>query len=165
MPGADVIGRRAGAAIIDLGIVLAVLFLVAGIVGTDAGPDASASAQFGPLDRALFVVLTFAYFFVTEAVWAQTLGKRALGLRVVGLDGAKPTAGAVLIRNVVRGVDWLPFFYIVGTVTVFATKHKRQRLGDLAAKTRVVATDAPPDEPSPPPRPPDDEAVLAEILR
>jgi len=165
MTAPDVTGRRVGAGLIDIGIVVALLFLIAGIFGTDAGPDASVTARLGPRDRALFFILTFAYFFGTEAVWAQTLGKRALNLHVRAVDGSKPTSTAVLVRNVLRFVDWLPFLYIVGAIAVFTTGPKRQRIGDLAAKTRVVAVDAPPDEPDAPPPPPDDEDVLAQVLR
>ena len=49
--------------------------------------------------RTLFLLLTFGYFFGTELVWAQTLGKRVMKLRVVGEDGAKLSAGAAAMRR------------------------------------------------------------------
>jgi uncharacterized RDD family membrane protein YckC len=88
-----------------------------------------------------------------------------LGLRVVGADGGPASAGAILVRNVVRFVDWLPLLYIVGAISLFATGPRRQRLGDLAAKTRVVAIGTEPDEPAPPPPRPSDEDVIASVLR
>ena len=98
-------------------------------------------------------------------LWAQTVGKKVLGLRVVSADGSAAAPTAILIRNVVRLVDWLPLLYIVGAVSLFMTGERRQRVGDIAAKTRVVAADAPPDAPGPPPPPPADEDVLAQIMR
>ena len=47
------------------------------------------------------------------------------------------TFRASALRNLVRLVDVLPGFYLVGAVAIFAT-HRNQRLGDLAAGTLVV---------------------------
>ncbi len=165
MDGNDVIGRRIGAAIIDFGIVIVLLLLVGALFGDDAGADATPSERLGPLDSLLFLGLTFLYFWGTEATSGQTLGKRVLGLKVVSADGGPPSGRAILVRNIVRFVDALPLFYIAGAISVFATGERRQRLGDLAAKTRVVAIDAEPDEREPPPPPPSDEDVIASVLR
>jgi uncharacterized RDD family membrane protein YckC len=165
MDGNDVIGRRIGAAVIDFGIAVLLLLLVGALFGNDAGDNASVSERLGALDRVLFLGLTFLYFWGTEATSGQTLGKRVLGLRVVGADGGPASGRAILVRNVVRLVDWLPLLYIVGAISVFATGTRRQRLGDRAAKTRVVAIGAQPDEPDAPPPPPSDEDVIASVLR
>jgi uncharacterized RDD family membrane protein YckC len=45
-----------------------------------------------------------------------------------------------------RPIDGLPIFYIVGIVTV-AISSRDQRLGDMAARTLVVATDSEPPSP------------------
>ncbi|MEJ7786871.1 MAG: RDD family protein [Solirubrobacteraceae bacterium] len=161
----DVIGRRIGAALIDIAVVILLLLLVGALFGNDAGDDASVSEQLGALDRLLFLGLTFLYFWGTEATSGQTLGKRVLGLRVVGADGARASGGAILIRNVVRFVDWLPLLYVIGAICTFATGKRRQRLGDLAAKTRVVAIGLSADEAAPPPPPPSDDDVIASVLR
>lgn len=165
MQQSDVLGRRIGAALIDIGIVVVLLLLVGGIFGNDAAPGAPASARYGALDRVLFLCLAFGYFWATETVWAQTLGKRALGIRVVGLGGLRATAGAIFVRTILRIVDF-PVFYVVGLIVVLATGPRRQRIGDLAAKTRVVLAGEQPDEPpsaSPPPA--SDEDVLSQIMR
>ena len=165
MEQTDVIGRRIGAGLIDLGILLVIVLLVGGIIGNDTAPGAPDSARFGALDRLLIVILAFGYYWVSETVWQQTLGKRALGIQVVRVDGSKPGAGATFVRTLLRIVDSFPGFYIVGLVAVFATGPRRQRLGDMAAKTRVVAVGAGPVEPKPPPPPPSDEDVIASVLR
>ena len=64
-----------------------------------------------------------------------------------------------------RVVDWLPSLYVVGAITVAATGDRRVRLGDLAAKTKVVADGGTPPAPPPPPERPGDEDVLAQIMR
>ena len=165
MEQTDVLGRRVGAAVIDIGIVIVLVLIVGGIIGNDTAPDAPDSARFGTLDRLVILGLTFAYYWATETVWAQTLGKRALGIRVVRADGSKAGAGPVFVRTLLRIVDAFPLFYLVGFVTILATGAKRQRVGDLAAKTRVVANDAQIDEPQAPPPPPSDEDVISQIMR
>jgi uncharacterized membrane protein SpoIIM required for sporulation len=59
-------------------------------------------------------------------------------------DGGTPTAGALLLRNVVRLVDSFPGVYVVGLVATFVTR-QHVRLGDLAAGTVLVYEHAHPD--------------------
>ena len=165
MEHTDVVGRRIGAAVIDIGIIIVIVLLVGGIIGNDTAADAPDSARFGTLDRLVILALLFGYYMVTETVWNQTIGKRVLGIRVVSADGSKPTPGAILIRTVLRIVDAFPAFYLVGFISMYATGSRRQRVGDIAAKTRVVAADAPIDEPPSAPPPPSDEDVISQIMR
>jgi uncharacterized protein len=77
----------------------------------------------------------FNYFALTEWRWGQTIGKNAAGIEVRSLDGAERlTFGQASIRNLLRIVD----FFVIGEVLVVATERK-QRLGDRAARTIVVA--------------------------
>jgi uncharacterized RDD family membrane protein YckC len=57
----------------------------------------------------------------------------------VKADGSVFDWSGALIRNVLRLVDGLPFLYLVGIITIAASK-KKQRLGDMAAGTLVVRT-------------------------
>jgi uncharacterized RDD family membrane protein YckC len=85
----------------------------------------------------LFLVF-WAYPIVFEAVWnGQTLGKKALGLRVVSADGAPVGWLASITRNLLRTVDMLPFGYATGLVACLTDTHAR-RLGDMVAGTLVV---------------------------
>ncbi|WP_256774811.1 MULTISPECIES: RDD family protein [unclassified Stenotrophomonas] len=86
---------------------------------------------------ALMFLLMWAYTIVQEAVWGRTLGKRALGLRVVARDGAPIGWMAAITRNLLRTVDMLPFGYAVGLLSSLFDAHGR-RLGDLVAGTVVV---------------------------
>ena len=38
-----------------------------------------------------------------------------------------------------RVVDQIPFMYLLGFVVMLATGKQRKRIGDIAARTRVVA--------------------------
>jgi len=78
------------------------------------------------------------YGMVLEGFWnGQTVGKRVMGLRVVDDRGLALRPGQVVVRNLLRLVDSLPVFYLVGGVSMGLTRHC-QRLGDLAAGTVVV---------------------------
>jgi hypothetical protein len=77
--------------------------------------------------------LEYGYFAGFEiALGGQTPGKRALGLVVVTREGARPTAGGLLTRNLVRVVDLL-----VG-VPLMILDASARRLGDRLAGTLVV---------------------------
>ncbi|PZD77307.1 RDD family protein [Mesonia sp. K7] len=68
----------------------------------------------------------------------QSLGKMALKIRVVKLDGTKPAFSNFLIRWMLRMID---ITFTSGAMAVFALllNGKGQRLGDLAAKTTVIS--------------------------
>ncbi|NWF67505.1 MAG: RDD family protein [Chloroflexi bacterium] len=131
-------GTRCMAAIIDGLLTLALLFIIA-LVISGALPRGFRSTQsilllFVGLQ---FVVTTLYHLFFEWVGSGQTPGKRAFGLRVTQANGLPVTPSAVLIRNLVRPLDFFPVFYSVGLIALFVTKNT-QRLGDLAAKTVVV---------------------------
>ena len=159
----DVTGRRIAAALIDAAIIFILLVVIAKTLGDEEVREYSLWAETQGAPRTLFFLLTFAYFFATELVWAKTIGKHVMKLRVVREDNAKADAGPVFIRNLLRAIDWLPSLYLIGGITMFATGERRARLGDMAAKTKVVADNGAP--PPPQPERPDDEDVLAQIMR
>lgn len=83
-----------------------------------------------------------AYHFAFEARDGQTIGKRRYGIRVVAADGGPASPKAVAIRSVVRVVDSLPVCYVSGLISMLRTgPARRQRIGDIAAGTIVVAVD------------------------
>ncbi len=73
----------------------------------------------------------------------QTPGKRACGLAVLHDDGRPIGWSAAFLRNTLRGIDFLPFFYATGFVTSLLDP-RGKRLGDLAAGTLVVYVEGPP---------------------
>jgi uncharacterized RDD family membrane protein YckC len=84
----------------------------------------------------LFLAFGLGYYVFYEAVTGATLGKRMVGIHVIGEDGEHLTFGASLVRNLLRLVDCL-FFYLVGGIFAL-TSPRGQRLGDRAAHTLVV---------------------------
>ena len=96
---------------------------------------------------ALTLVLVFAvpifYGIAFEGYWrGQTPGKRLLRLRVMDASGLRLDLRQVIVRNLLRAVDSLPYFYLVGGAACLASA-KAQRLGDLAADTVVVRAEKP----------------------
>jgi uncharacterized RDD family membrane protein YckC len=93
-----------------------------------------ASDTAGIVALLVFFSLWFNYFAVCEWRWGQTIGKNATGIEVRSVDGAERlTYGQASIRNLLRLID----FFVIGEVMI-ATGKRKQRLGDLAAKTVVV---------------------------
>jgi uncharacterized RDD family membrane protein YckC len=85
----------------------------------------------------LVTLYAFPYYTIAEGVFGYTIGKWAVGAVVVQKDGSPVTWKAVVIRNLVRVVDYLPAWYILGAVFVGASD-ENQRIGDIAAETRVA---------------------------
>ncbi len=101
-----------------------------------------AAAGWTTASAVTFVVVTFAvmwgYFALFEGLWnGQTPGKRAQRLRVVMADGQPVTMAAVLVRNILRIVDYLPGTFAVGAMSILLSR-TAQRVGDMAAGTIVV---------------------------
>ncbi|MES1261293.1 MAG: RDD family protein, partial [Acidobacteriota bacterium] len=88
----------------------------------------------------LYFTVQIGYGLSLEWFWnGRTVGKRALGLRVVDAQGLRLEFSQALIRNLLRAVDSLPLFYLLGGM-VCVLNPRLQRLGDLAAGTIVVRT-------------------------
>lgn len=85
----------------------------------------------------VFLFIIFAYFILMEAYAGWTLGKRALGMKVVDIDGNKIGIKKSLVRNLLRLVDGLPALNILGIILI-ARSREGQRLGDYLAKSYVV---------------------------
>lgn len=137
-------GNRGFAALVD---VVAASLIVAGLVAAyfvtgellPGGPSAAVTGVFVMVTA----VVAWSYFIVLEWLWeGQTLGKRIFGLRVISADGSPAGFMAVLVRNLVRVVDFLPAFYGLGLLAIVVSS-RSQRLGDLAAGTFVVRAPRP----------------------
>jgi len=131
------IGTRGGAALLDLLLMLALggtlAYVLSALHDSVGGGDWLKAVMI----LGQFLIL-WGYFVLFEAIWdGQTPGKRLLGLRVVRNGGGGVDIGASAARNLVRFIDFLPFGYFVGMVSVIANQ-RNQRLGDLVAGTIVV---------------------------
>jgi uncharacterized RDD family membrane protein YckC len=99
----------------------------------------SALGQFG---MAIFLLTAFLLEWLYPVVFevlasGATPGKRAMGLMVLNDDGTPVRWPASLTRNLLRALDFLPFFYFIGLLAMVINSDFK-RLGDLAANTLVV---------------------------
>lgn len=100
---------------------------------------------FGGTGMGLWLILMFLmewFYPVIFEVMArgQTVGKMALGIRVLCDDGTPVGWYQSTVRNFLKFVDFLPFFYGAGLLSMLVQKDFK-RLGDLAAGTLVVYTE------------------------
>ena len=92
----------------------------------------------GALSVLVYFVISIGYGILTEWYFrGQTLGKKLLKLRVMDARGLRLQFSQVVIRNLLRFIDSMPVFYLVGGISTLINK-KSQRLGDFAANTIVV---------------------------
>jgi uncharacterized RDD family membrane protein YckC len=85
-----------------------------------------------------YFVVSIGYGLLLEWGWrGQTVGKKLLRLRVVDSEGLRLQFNQIALRNLLRFVDSLPVFYLVGGLVCWLSP-KSQRLGDIAANTVVV---------------------------
>jgi uncharacterized RDD family membrane protein YckC len=153
------VGSRFAAALIDqllrLAVLLALFFVTGMVGGSGVATDLSGGVALAALAVVLFLV-QFGYDVLFETLASgRTPGKRWTGLRVVKTGGAPVGFLASALRNILRIVDALPAFYLVGILAVLFTRNN-QRLGDMAAGTIVVRerrqkTGLPQAAPAPPP--------------
>jgi len=123
------------AATLDYVIYFAIFFVYARYFGspTEEGYQVHGCGHISVLAVAWFVWLPIA-----EAVFGRTFGKWACDLRVVNLNGGPITTGQAVLRHVLDPVDFFSFFGLVGFI-VAMTNPLKQRVGDLVARTRVIA--------------------------
>lgn len=119
---------------IQVAVIIALVLAAAAFTSSFDGSDGWTAA----ILTALVFVVMFGYDLLFEALGSgRTPGKRAAGIRVVGLRGEPVDFLSAALRNLFRLVDFLPVFYFVAIVMVLTTE-QHQRLGDLAAGTLVV---------------------------
>lgn len=89
-------------------------------------------------------LIAFLYFTLQEAFFGRTLGKKFMCLRIVSeIDEnthVNLTLKAAILRNLVRFIDAIGM-YLVGWIVTLCSP-RRQRLGDMVARTLVVNEEA-----------------------
>ena len=134
--GSKLDNRRMLAALVDLAIVAAggaAILLATGMLAGDGG-------SLGAPLAGVVVGWALYYYFACESGGGQTVGKRLTGLRVVREDGSPAEMREIAVRTVLRVVDTA----LVGLIAMLATGERRARVGDLAAGTMIVSTEATP---------------------
>jgi uncharacterized RDD family membrane protein YckC len=125
------VGSRCLAGLIDafaVAVLLLLWMLLCWVLGSLVGSGWGLAAALA----GVFLV-EWGYFAGMEiATGGRTLGKRALRLRVVSAEGAQASVSSLLVRNLLREID-----YLVG-VPLMATDPLARRCGDRLAGTLVV---------------------------
>jgi uncharacterized RDD family membrane protein YckC len=85
------------------------------------GPSQHLWGIFDPI-CGVFLSVIFAYLIVMEAYVGWTVGKRLLGMKVVDSSGNRIGLGKSIIRNLLRMVDGLPVFNILGVILLSPLK-------------------------------------------
>ena len=98
--------------------------------------------KFGMQQWAVSLILSLPILFyslIFETLWnGQTPGKWVNKIRVVKLDGSKPTLGSYLLRWLMRIIDIQMATGSVAVLTILLNG-KGQRLGDIAAGTTIIS--------------------------
>lgn len=127
--------------VIWFGLLFVAVYAVAAITGQieTVANGTNADLKGGPAAAALalWFGLGISYHTLCEWRFGRTIGKTLVRIRVESEDGMPLSLRASLVRNLVRLVDWLPFGYGVGILTLIVSSQPR-RLGDRLGGTVVV---------------------------
>ena len=121
--------------LIDLLCIMALITFTSQVVSVFQliNPDIS-----NAVNALLYFFISFSYAIIMEWFWkGRTIGKRIFHLRVMDIQGLQLKFSQIVIRNLMRAVDGLPLFYMVGGITSLVSS-KAQRFGDIAANTVVI---------------------------
>lgn len=157
------VGQRLFAFILDMAVKFSYAFLIAYFLGDRV--FAVFEQDFWS-QRGLYVILylpVIVYTLVSEILMnGQTLGKKLLKIRVINVDGFRPSISDYLIRWFLRLIDFHFYFFVFlfvpmtnsivgslvsvfGMVTIFlgivfiGVTKKSQRIGDIFARTIVIS--------------------------
>jgi uncharacterized RDD family membrane protein YckC len=115
-----------------IGLDYIVLFFVTGLVKDLVFADWS----FSLIDFLLMMGgISFLYFIITESIFGCTLGKRIFDLKVVTVNGKKPSFKKVFIRNISKIVFVFLILDVIGSY--FTANNLHQRYIDKIAHTKV----------------------------
>lgn len=129
------LGRRFAARVID-GVLLT-------IIGTAIG----AALDYSLVWLVAYALVFFAYFVVLDVAFGTTIGKRFLGLRVIGPDGRAPTGGEAARREAFTLLGALPFIgpflalaaWILIAVSINSSPTNQGKHDELGGGTMVLA--------------------------
>lgn len=126
--------ERSFAFLIDLIIIGVVYAIMAIFIEAVSFNDESLSQIFGFL-----IIVIFIFYHLLSEIFAdgQSFGKKALGVKVVRLDGEEPGLSDFLLRAVLLLVDFLLSLGVLAALLI-SSSAKNQRLGDMTANTTVI---------------------------
>jgi uncharacterized RDD family membrane protein YckC len=127
-PFGELLARRSFGACIDF----IVLFLILLVPDSILGNDRYRATLW------VWISVQALYFLLTERIWGRSLGKLLTGTVVVDSVGKPPGILKVAVRTALRIVEVNPLLLCLPAAFTFVESKRRQRLGDLLARTYVV---------------------------
>jgi uncharacterized RDD family membrane protein YckC len=138
------LGERIVARIIDFAVFIFIL-IAGGVIASYTGTALEKVKILGHVFVGLYFIwlICLVFYDLLSEIFlnGQSVGKRIMKIKVISLDGARPSLGQYVIRWLFRIVDFLVTFNLAALVSVIFTKNK-QRIGDIAAGTTLVSTKA-----------------------
>lgn len=132
------IGERVLALFIDYLVLAAYWLIMYKIVSSMDTNSYSDSENVEAVAQILIFPVLFFYHLAFEVFNAgQSIGKMALSIKVVNLQGQNPTIGECFLRWAFRPVEILLTLGSLAAIYV-SSSEKSQRLGDLVARTVVI---------------------------
>ncbi|MEO6314830.1 MAG: RDD family protein [Chitinophagaceae bacterium] len=131
------VGERIVAWLVDVAIFIAYFLLILMAVGIS---QVESFINKNPW-ISILLIFPFVFYNLASEIWlnGQTMGKKAMKLKVISLNGEQATIGQYMIRWLFRMVDIYLFEALVAFITV-AVSEKKQRIGDIVAGTVVIRT-------------------------
>ena len=115
------------------------ILIILMVVGSNGGNPEKSGAAAGVAIVVWLAVCVFYDLFCEIFLNGQSLGKRSVKIRVISLNGLRPTVGQYLLRWMFRIIDLGISFGSAAVLCVAFTDNK-QRIGDIVAGTTVVKT-------------------------
>lgn len=138
------LGDRIIARIIDVGIFGGISYVGAIIfVGASASSgNANWTKSTGFVVTVIIWLALFVFYDLVAEIFfnGQSIGKRIMKIKVVSLNGARPSVGQYLLRWLFRAIDFGITLGSLAVVTV-ALSDDKQRTGDMIAGTTLVKTE------------------------
>ena len=119
---------------LDLLIVVVVTFLLIILFSQFAQGDGLLGAILNYLFFLLFLFYSLGFEVLNKG---QSLGKMAMSMKVMKLDGTAPSLSDFIIRTIFHLIDSYLCIGVLGGIFI-ATSERSQRMGDRAANTIVV---------------------------
>lgn len=131
------IGIRMLALALDIAVLLGYIYLVQWLFSEIISVGYDRWLMFGLLSLLYLPVLLY-HFYMETLFKGQTLGKMALKIKVVKLDGTRASVYEYFIRWTMNIIDIWMMSGLIGAISTIISK-KTQRVGDLAANTAVIS--------------------------
>jgi uncharacterized RDD family membrane protein YckC len=130
------LGERVLGRLIDMALFILIMVAGAIIISLTSGFNSTAIVVLVIIYLVLFVF----YDLGCETMMnGQSVGKKMMKIKVISLDGARPSVGQYLLRWLFRIVDFSLSSELCALICV-AVSDKKQRLGDMVAGTTLIKT-------------------------